>query len=463
MGKYILGIDGGTQSTKLVLFDLTGNIVVKTKVNLRPTLSPAPGQVEYQDDDLWTSLIEASKDLLAKFPGEKKDIIAIGLGSIRFCRTLLDENGHLAHPVISWLDYRVGLPQNEKETNIRYMSTATGYMAVRLTGNFRDTIANCLNFPIDKDNFTWGTDEQIKKFNLTRDMLFDLVKPGESLGTVSAEAAAATGLPEGIPVVATANDKAVEGLGAGLEKEDTLVISLGTYIASMVIGDKNNKNPKNYWVNLFCEPNKYAYESMGIWRGMSTISWFKDLLGEPFARYAKEKGMIPEEVLNQEAVKVAPGANGLSMFLDSGSPYQGGGVLLGIERKDGRAEVYRAILEGIALEMKKNVDGMIGELDRKINRIIVTGGGSNSDLLLQMIADVFNMPVSRNVINEAASLGAAICAAVYTKQYASFAEAIDHMVQIKDTFTPDPKTHEIYMGISSKRQQPKFEDPLKHM
>lgn len=466
MSKYILGIDQGTQSTKLVLFDLKGNIINESKVSLKPTVSPGPGMVEYQDDDLWTSLVEASKDLFEKFQGSKEDIIAAGLGSIRFCRILLNENAELAQPVINWMDKRVGKPQLEDNKDIKYITTTTGYLSTKLTGNFNDTVANYIDtmgnheggWPIDIDKWDWDNAEKINQFNASEDMLYNLVMPGDLLGHITTKAAKETGMPEGLPVVATANDKAVEGLGAGLQNDDTLVFSLGTYITTMIVGDKNVKDTQNFWVNFSSEPNKYFYESNGIWRGMSTVSWLKDLLGDPFSEYAKEKGLTPEDILNQEASQISPGSNGLMTLLDwttpEGEPERSGGMILGIDRNHQRAHVYRSILEGIALTMKNNAEAMLEEAGRDVNEIIVTGGGSNSDLLMQIISDVFNKPVTRNTVNESASLGAAICAAVYTKQYESFEDAINNMVKHEEDFQPNQTDVKLYEEANKNRYIP---------
>jgi len=290
LSKFIIGIDGGSQSTKLVLFDLKGNIVNESQVKLKPLVFPEPGLVEYQDDDLWTSLVEASQSLFENFKGNKEDIIAIGLGSIRFCRVLLNREGYLAQPVMSWMDERVGKPHVENNQEVEYITTATGYLGTRLTGNFKDTVGNYQGiWPIDIDRWSWSDTQKIRQFNVSKDMLYNLVMPGDLIGHITTKAAEETDMPEGLPVVATSNDKAVEALGAGLQNDKTLVISLGTYITSMIIGDKNYKDPRNFWVNFSSEPLKYLYESNGIRRGMWTVSWFKELLGTPFLEYAKEK------------------------------------------------------------------------------------------------------------------------------------------------------------------------------
>jgi sugar (pentulose or hexulose) kinase len=98
--------------------------------------------------------------------------------------------------------------------------------------------------------------------------------------------------------------------------------------------------------------------------------------------------------------------------------------------------MYRSHLEAIALTMKNHVDSMCNELGIDLDRIIVSGGGSSGNLFMQIFSDVFGVPAVRNVVNGAASLGSAICAAVAVGAYANFVTAIDKMVRIRDSFHP---------------------------
>ena len=120
------------------------------------------------------------------------------------------------------------------------------------------------------------------------------------------------------------------------------------------------------------------------------------------------------------------------------------GIMIGFDGRHTRGHIYRSILEAVALTMKKHLDDMTGEMGVKLDRVIITGGGSNSSLFMQIFADVFNIPAVRNEVNGAAGLGAAICAAVAAGVYGSFDEAVDNMVRIKDSFEPDAEHVEFY-------------------
>ena len=458
--KYIIGIDEGSQSAKILIFDTKGNIVCEGKHPLRPYNLPGPELVEHPDDDWWDAICAAAKKCMAAFQGNREDIVGIGLCTIRYCRAYLKEDGTLAQPALSWMDIRVSQPYDFSNPDAKYVVASSGYITHRLTGEKKDTVANYEGvWPIDIDNWKWSDDpEAYKRTGMPREMLFDLVMPGDILGYVTKEAAEATGFPEGLPVVATSNDKAVEGLGTGCMGEHTACISLGTYTAAMMEGKENLKDTKAVWPKFSCVPNKYLYDSNGIRRGMWTVSWFRDILGEGYKKEAEAQGLSAEEFLSKEAESVPAGANGLMTVLDWLAPVDAlykKGVMIGFDGRHTRGHIYRSILEAVALTMKKHVTDMTDELGATLDKIIITGGGSNSDLFMQIFADVFNIPMVRNEVNGAAGLGSAICVAVATGVYSSFDEAVENMVRVKDTFEPNPETvafyetmYPIYSGIT---------------
>jgi len=118
--------------------------------------------------------------------------------------------------------------------------------------------------------------------------------------------------------------------------------------------------------------------------------------------------------------------------------------MIGFHGRHTRAHMYRSMLEAIALTMKNHMDAMCRELDLELEQIIVSGGGSRSDLFMQIFSDVFGIPAVRNEVNGAASLGSAICATVAVKAYDTFAAAIEKMVRIGDMFHPIPAHTSLY-------------------
>ena len=218
--------------------------------------------------------------------------------------------------------------------------------------------------------------------------------------------------------------------------DTTACLSLGTYTTAMMEGKENLQGTSYAWPKFSCVPHKYLYDSNGIRRGMWTISWFREVLGESYVKMAKERGMSAEELLSQEAEEVPVGSDGLMTVLDWLAPVDARykkGIMIGFDGRHTRGHIYRSLLEAVAMTMKKHVDDMQKEVGVTLEKMIVTGGGSNSDLFMQILADVFQMPTVRNEVNGAAGLGSAICAAVAAGIYAGFDEAVAGMVRIKDT------------------------------
>ena len=449
MNKYVIGIDNGSQSTKVAIFDINGNEVAFGSHRLKETLSPKPGVVIHPDDDLWDSVYGAIKDCLANFPGDPKDIVGIGLCTIRCCRVLLKEDGHLAYPVISWMDSRLTKAYQHTDNLVKYVTTTSGYLGFRLTGEFKDTASNYeVHWPLDRETLDWSTDDEVMEANgLKREMLFDLVKPGEKLGTLRPELAEEFGFHNDIPVVATANDKAVEVLGSGIKDEGTIMISLGTFISSMLLRNDYSENARNFFPTLACIPFKYVYESNGIRRGMWTVSWFKKLIGEELVSEAKKFGVSEEDYLNRKAQDVPAGSDGLITILDwlatPSIPYRKG-VMIGFDHRHTKYHIYRSILEAIAINIKNNIDDMLEELDVTLNDLVVLGGGSKSDLMMQIIADLFGLPVHRREGSSSACLGAAICVCQHLSIYKGFEEATNQMVKTQQTFIPNRENQVLY-------------------
>ena len=386
---------------------------------------------------------------------ESGGLIGVGIGGIRCCRVLLKKDGTLAQPVISWMDARTAVPYEHTNPEVAYVTSTTGYLSCRLTGEFKDCIGNAFGeWPVDMETWNWSEDEEvIRKYQIPREMLFEAVGPGEILGHVTKAASEKTGLPEGLPVVSVTNDKAVEGLGAGLVNDQTAVISLGTYITLMIQGKELPKDPKALWAIISSVPGKYLYESYGIRRGMWTVSWFRDLFGDGLMQEAAKQGLYPEELLNKKAEKVPAGSDGLMTVLDwlanPWEPYKKG-IMIGFGAHMDEAYMYRSILEGIAYTMKNNCDAMCEELGKPLKEIVISGGGSNSDLFMQIFADIFNVPAKRNVVNESASLGAVINTAVALGEYESYEKAVEEMVEIKDVFMPIEKNAQLYQKLNQR-------------
>ena len=471
--KYLMGVDVGTQSAKVIIFDTDGHIICEGRKALRRLEIPRPLWAEHPDDDLWDSLKEAFRQVTNRFKhefkGDLNDILAMGVCVIRCCRVLLQENGELAYPVINWMDKRLNDPYEYDPAfgSVRYVTTTSGYITKRLTGECKDTCANYIGWwPIDNDTWSWSEDPEIfQQCKTPRHMLFDLVQPGEILGYITDQVASSIGVPAGMPVVATADDKAVEALGSGSLSQDTALISLGTYIGAMVHGFENIKTAKNFWPFQASIPQRYLYECMGVRRGMWTISWFCDQFGPGMIQEAEASALSVEDFFNREAERVPAGSEGLLTIHDWAPPKEATyrkGVMFGFDGRHTRAHMYRSLMEGIAFTMKNHMDKMFSELKMDLKKLIISGGGANSDVFMQIFSDVFGVPVIRNQMNGSAAIGCAINAGMAMGVFDSYEEAMNKMVRLGDSFSPNLDHKRLYDQLNERVYKKAHEhfDPL---
>jgi sugar (pentulose or hexulose) kinase len=220
----------------------------------------------------------------------------------------------------------------------------------------------------------------------------------------------------------------------------------------MMVGTEYNPNSVNYWSNPGAVRGEFLYESSGIRRGMATVTWIKEMLGSDFTREAEKRGLSTEAYLNILAAEVPVGCDGLYTVLNwlaRPSHLHERGMMIGFNSTHKGPHMFRSVLEGIALTMKNHAQAMCDELGSELTNIVVSGGGSNGQLFMQIFADVFGVPAHRNIVNGSASMGAAICAALALGVYKDRQEAIDHMVQRRDTFAPIEENVVLYDKINN--------------
>jgi sugar (pentulose or hexulose) kinase len=279
-------------------------------------------------------------------------------------------------------------------------------------------------------------------------MLPELVASASVIGQVTADAAADTGLPPGLPVVAGAADKACEVIGAGCLTPDQACLSYGTTATI-------NTNTARYVEPLplvppypSAIPGHYNTE-IQIARGYWLVSWFAEQFGHSEQARAALADTTPEAFFDELLDATPPGAGGL-MLQPTWSPGiripgpEARGALIGFNETHTRAHLYRAIVEGIAFGLREGKERIERRSGTRITTLKVAGGGSQSDAAMQITADLFNLPAERPALYEASGLGAAILASVALGQHPGHAEAIQAMAHPGRRFEPDPARAELY-------------------
>jgi sugar (pentulose or hexulose) kinase len=487
MPENLLAIDAGTQSIRALLFDPKGKLLAKARVPYEPYFSTAPGLAEQRPELYWESLCQVCQALWKQKGVDKSSIAAVALTTQRSTMINLDEKGHTLRPAIVWLDQRrtEGLPpvgglwgaafklagasdtvaylQAEAEANwlrthepeiwkktYKYVMLS-GYLTFLLTGKFVDSVGCQVGYiPFDYKSQAWcgKSDWKWEAIQIDPKLLVELVPQGKSLGKISKEAAQASGIPEGLPLIAASADKSCEVLGAGCLEPHVACLSYGTTATINTTHSKYIEVIPLIPPYPAAEPGFYNFEIM-IFRGFWMVSWFKQEFGLREERLAAEKGVEPETLFDDLVNAVPAGSQGLvlqpywSPGLRSPGP-EARGAIIGFGDVHTRAHIYRAMLEGLAYALREGKERTEKRSKVPITEIRVAGGGSQSDAAMQLTADVFGLPVSRPHVYEASGLGAAMDAAVGAGLHPDFASAVREMTHLGQTFSPSDKAHAIY-------------------
>jgi xylulokinase len=310
---------------------------------------------------------------------------------------------------------------------------------------------------IDMRAHSWAVDI-IKELGLQVDQFPDLVPPGQIIGYVSQAGSVESGLPVGLPIIAGAGDGQCAGLGANAIGYERTYLNLGTAVVSGAFSPDYLVNPA-FRTHFSPLDGSYFLETV-IRGGVSTISWFVDEFADDLRSNATP--LTPEEQLEIAASKVPPGCFGLLLVPYWNSvmnPYwdtSATGIMIGWTGSHGREHFYRAILEGIAFEQRLAGDGMMKALERRFDEIVAVGGGSQSDLWCQIIANITGIPVVRSTTTEATCLGAGILAAAKVGWYPDITSAANAMTRTIERFVPQPEIAPFYERLYQEIYLPLF-------
>lgn len=488
-GPLILTCDVGTQSARASFVDREGNVISQVKVKYsQPYVRRCPGWAEQDTDFYFNRLCEASRELVAGNQELMPRVIACVVTAIRDTLVFLDKDNKPTRDIIHWLDARkcdfdnpfplwkkavFGLIGMGKGTKVAYRTSKVNwvrlnqpdvwertekvlllpaYLNFRMTGKMADSAANTIgHLPMDYQKKRWMGSKDLTRcfFDVPQNKLYDILPSGQVLGYITDEASLLSGIPAGLPLISTGADKACETLGLSVASDYKAAVSFGT--ASTI----------EMYTEKYFEPQAFlpAYPSVinsawnpeiQVFRGFWMLSWYIREFGEKEDGEALELGISTEELLNAKAAEIPAGCEGLML-----QPYwtpdvlkpDSYGTIIGFADHHTKYHIYRAIIEGICMELYQSMITMEQRGRKTIRELYVGGGGAKSDLACQILADTFNLPVMRIHTHEASSIGAAMVAFVANGEFESFDEAIKSMVHVKDTFLPDAENHRVYQDL----------------
>ncbi|MCI2284274.1 FGGY-family carbohydrate kinase [Colwellia sp. MSW7] len=344
--QYILALDNGTQSIRALLFDLKGQLVAKSKVDIVAYFSKHPGWAEQEPDYYWQMLTKACQQLwpeLALLNIDKSQIKAASLTCQRATMVNVDKEGKPLRPAFVWLDQREQLKLDKMSWYWRFLFTLagekqtidyfrsqseanwikhqqpdiwaktykfmllSGFHSFKLTGNYVDSISSQVGYlPFDFKHHCWAKplDWRWQALPITKTMLPTLIPCGDVLGKISAQAAIDTGIPQGTPLISAGSDKACEVLGSGCLTPLTGSLSYGTTATYNTTNTRYIEAIRHLPAYPAAIPNTYNTELI-VQRGYWMVSWFKREFGLKEQQIADEQGIIVESLFD-ELLKEVP-------------------------------------------------------------------------------------------------------------------------------------------------------------
>ncbi len=478
----LMGIDAGTQSVKACLWTPDGRRVARGAASLE-VRTAREGFAEQDPEAWWRSCRTAIRTAIEGVAPAR--VRAIGLAFQRESFTLTDARGRFLRPAILWLDVRCAeqvrrlgeqlgrtayhertgkpldvtsaparlawLGQHEPET----LAGAAGFadvcsvLAERLTGRRATCPAGADTCGlVDLTRREWIGEYLPEPLGATA--LPELVSSGEPIGAVSGDAAEATGLAAGTPVVAAGGDGHVFGVGCGASRPGAMTLSLGTSIVLGVRGEAPTLG--ELFRTLIAPGGGYLYECV-LQSGAYVLRWFARRFGGD------------EAIWGSRAAEVPPGCDGLLTLPQWwGVRFPSGldrarGAMLGLTDRHGPAEMYRSLLEGLSLEVRRMLQALRERAGDVRDRVALGGGGAASALWTQMLADVLGCPIRPASEAETVSLGAAVLAGVGVGRW-RLDEGVEAMVRTRDAVPPRPNERALYERLYRERYIPAFEAVL---
>ena len=482
--SYVLGIDVSTTATKAVLIDESG-AVVGVGASAYGFSVPRPLWSEQDPELWWDGAVAAIRSVIATTGVPADEVVAIGLTGQMHGAVLLDVAGDVLRPAILWNDQRtatecdairdalgperlIAITGNDALTGftapklvwvrdhepdvwrrIAHVLLPKDYLRLRLTGDYAlDKADGAGTLLFDLAARDWST-EVLDALRIERAWMPPTWEGPEITGVVTAIAAAATGLRAGTPVVAGGGDQSANAVGVGAVTVGTMALSLGTSGVVFATTDRPLYEPHGR-VHAFCHavPGRWHLMSVMLSAGGS-LRWFRDAI-VPGVEFGD---------LVDAAAEIPAGSGGL-LFL----PYLSGersphpdplarGAFVGLTLTHDLRHLTRAVLEGVAFGLRDGLDLMIDAGTPVPDQIRASGGGTESPLWRQILADVLGAEIATVNTSEGAAYGAGVLAAVGAGWYPSVEAASAALVTATPVASPGPDTeayrdaHAIYREL----------------
>ena len=466
--KYLLGLDAGNTVIKTVLFDLKGRQVAMHALDGQ-TSTPQPGHVERDLNELWSNAGTAISACIEAAGIDPNQISAIGcaghgnglylldragdplLGiqsldtrAAGVAKELADANGDRLHELCLQKPWPSQTPallawvkrhRAELYAQIGTVLLCKDFISYRLTGARVSDISDMSGCGLTRMPDAQYDDELLDLYGLSdaRHMLPPLIDPADIAGYVTSEAAAATGLAEGTPVIGGYFDVVSSALGSGAGLPGDASIICGTWSINQVFSDAPVADPNVFMVSAFGNNNYVNIEASAT--SAVNLEWYvRELLergghhGDPFGHCNHLVGQVDPRLDDPFFHPFLYGSG-------QGAEYRAG--FYGLAGWHTEGHLLRALFEGVMFEHRRHID-VLKMAGVSFNRAILSGGGARSPHWPQMFADCLGVPIVVAEAQETGALGAAIGAAVATGMVADYAEGIQKMTRPRQTYTPEP-------------------------
>jgi len=480
VSAYVIGIDIGTQGTKAALFDGEMKIIA-TAFEQSKLISPKPGTVWQEPDDLYMSCARTIRELIDKSGIAGRDVAAIGVDGQMAGIMGIDESGEASTYYDSWLDTRCGKYMEEMRSRAgkriiglsggpasyvhgpkilwwknehpeAYEKTAKfvmpqAYVVGRMTGlkadeayfDYTHLHFSCL---ADNANKRWS-DELLETFEIDKSKMARIVSPFEVVGRTTKDFAALSGLVEGIQVVAGCGDTAASTFGSGMFDRGQVLDCAGTASVLCSVVDSFVPDTEHETLTMMRSPVDGLFLPLAYINGGGLcIRWFRDTLsGKPAASY---------DELEKEAETVGPGSEGLFFiphFSGRALPVNTNlkGAWLGLDFRHTCGHMYRAVMESIAYEYRYYLSVLRSLYpDDSFGSMVTIGGGAKSALFNQIKADVLGIGVTVFETGDTALLGSAVIAACGVGLLSDYRQPIRRVMKKRAEFAPDTDRHDVY-------------------